>query len=127
MKKTHVVLGIVFLIVSGLISFSTLKSLISGKEKKELVAEITSAKRESEKKEGVERALLFVEELNAIDREIKNEGAILWGGPCCLVHFLFQIQKELISGMGVLIENAEKAVVQAVCDQEQIHNRTLNN
>jgi hypothetical protein len=79
MKKTHVVLGIVFLIVSGLISFSTLQSLISGKEKKELVAEITSAKRESEKKEGVERALLFVEELNAIDREIKNEGAILWG------------------------------------------------
>ncbi|MDA0349819.1 MAG: hypothetical protein O3C20_20720 [Verrucomicrobia bacterium] len=73
MKKTHVALGIAVLIVSGLISFSTLQSLISGKEKKELVAEITSAKRESEKKEGVERALLFVEELNAIDREIKNE------------------------------------------------------
>ncbi len=55
------------------------------------------------------------------------KGRFYGDGPCCLVHFLFQIQKELISGMGVLIENAEKAVVQAVCDQEQIHNRTLNN
>ena len=72
-KKALIPIGIILLIISGLMSWATLQDLIAGKDKKELVAKIVSAKTVSEQKEGVDRVLLFVDELNAIEYEIKNE------------------------------------------------------